>query len=93
MFSYLKKIFAPINPEPLQLDTSDLRNFSEEVVAYSKALQIHEFGVSTDGIATVRQMKNGRFRLLVNQNEVIGTYARRRDAIRGAERKGLYVSS
>jgi hypothetical protein len=53
----------------------------------------HEFGVSVDGIARIRQMKNGKFRLLVNQNEVVGTYARRRDAIRGAARKGLTVVS
>jgi hypothetical protein len=53
--------------------------------------ETHEFGVSTDGIATIRQMKNGKFRLLVNGNEVIGTYARLRDARRGATRKGLTV--
>lgn len=51
----------------------------------------HEFGVSEDGVATIRQMKNGKFRLLVNTNEVIGTYVRRRDAVRGATRKGLTV--
>lgn len=51
----------------------------------------HEFGESVGGIATIRKMKNGKFRLLVNQNEVIGTYARRRDAVRGATRKGLTV--
>jgi hypothetical protein len=53
----------------------------------------HEFGVSVDGIARIRQMKNGKFRLLVNGNEVIGTYARLRDARRGATRKGLIVVS
>jgi hypothetical protein len=51
----------------------------------------HEFGESVDGTATIRQMKNGKFRLLVNGNEVIGTYSRKRDAIRGADRKGLIV--
>lgn len=52
----------------------------------------HEFGESVDGVATIRQMKNGKFRLLVNTNEVIGTYARRRDAVRGATRKGLVIN-
>lgn len=53
----------------------------------------HEFGESVDGTATIRQMKNGKFRLLVNQNEVVGTYTRKRDAIRGALRKGLTVEN
>jgi hypothetical protein len=74
----VKKANATLNEE---LDLSDLRDFPED----------HEFGVSVDGIARIRQMKNGKFRLLVNQNEVVGTYARRRDAIRGADRKGLTV--
>lgn len=55
--------------------------------------ETHDFGVSVDGTARIRQMKNGKFRLLVNGNEVIGTYARKRDAIRGAARKGLTVVS
>lgn len=42
--------------------------------------------------ASIRQMKNGRFRLLENGNEVVGTYARRRDALRGATRRGLTVA-
>jgi hypothetical protein len=54
-------------------------------------LDDHEFGESVDGTARIRQMKNGKFRLLVNQNEVVGTYSRKRDAIRGAMRKGLTV--
>lgn len=45
-----------------------------------------------DNRATIRQMKNGRFRLLANINEVVGTYARERDARRGAARKGLVVA-
>ena len=45
-----------------------------------------------DNRATIRQMKNGRFRLLANVNEVVGTYNRRRDAVRGAKRKGLVVA-
>ena len=61
--------------------------------AEERPLQLddHEFGVSVDGFATIRQMKNGKFRLLVNGNEVVGTYGRKRDAIRGAARKGLFV--
>lgn len=89
MFKFFRSIFA----EPLvsvrvtkTIETlpphSDLIDFSED----------HEFGESVDGIASIRQMKNGKFRLLVNQNEVVGTYARRRDAIRGATRKGLTVT-
>jgi hypothetical protein len=39
--------------------------------------------------ATIRQMKNGKFRLLINTNEVVQTYSRRRDAVRGAERRGF----
>lgn len=42
--------------------------------------------------ASIRQMKNGRFRLLENGNEVVATYARRRDALRGASRRGLTVA-
>ena len=43
--------------------------------------------------ATITQMKNGKFRLLGGDfgNEVIQTYSRRRDAIRGAARRGLTV--
>ena len=81
MLEFLKE-YLYLRGHPLQLDTSDLRDFPEE----------HEFGVSTDGLATIRQMKNGKFRLLVNGNEIIGTYARLRDARRGATRKGLIVS-
>jgi hypothetical protein len=65
--------------------TSDIRPLQLETE--------REFGESVDGFATIRQMKNGKFRLLVNQNEVVGTYARKRDAIRGAARKGLTVVS
>jgi hypothetical protein len=77
MWNYLKSIFT----EPAATVT-----FTSTVTGES-----HEFGESVDGTATIRQMKNGKFRLLVNQNEVIGTYSRRRDALRGAERKGLTV--
>lgn len=42
--------------------------------------------------ASIRQMKNGRYRLLENGNEVVATYNRRRDAIRGAKRRGLEVT-
>jgi hypothetical protein len=41
---------------------------------------------------SIRQMKNGRYRLLENGNEVIGTYARYRDAVRGARRRGLEIT-
>ena len=78
MFGFIKTIFTA-ETAPLQL--SEPAPFED-----------HEFGVSVDGIATIRQMKNGKFRLLVNGNEVIGTYGRRRDAIRGAARKGLIVA-
>lgn len=42
--------------------------------------------------ASIRQMKNGRYRLLENGNEVVATYARYRDALRGAKRRGLEVT-
>lgn len=42
--------------------------------------------------SSIRQMKNGKFRLLTNYNEVVGTYSRRRDAVRGAARRGLTVA-
>lgn len=47
-----------------------------------------------DNRATIRQMKNGKFRLLSGPqgNEVVATYSRRRDAIRGAQRKGLSLT-
>jgi hypothetical protein len=47
-----------------------------------------------DNRATIRQMKNGKFRLLSGPqgNEVVATYSRRRDAIRGAQRKGLSLA-
>ena len=41
---------------------------------------------------SIRQMKNGRYRLLEKGNEVVATYARRRDAIQGAKRRGLVVA-
>jgi hypothetical protein len=50
---------------------------------------VHEY-IPT-AIAHIRQMKNGRYRLLENENEVVATYARYRDALRGAERRGLTV--
>jgi hypothetical protein len=83
MFKFLKNVFTA-DERPLQLETTE-----QEPGRF-----INEgFGgfVSADGTATIRQMKNGRFRLLVNQNEVVATYARRRDAIRGAARRGLTV--
>lgn len=80
MFKYIKSIFAPE-------DTFELTN------TFTGTEDETEFGVSRDGTARLRQMKNGKFRLLVNTNEVIGTYSRRRDAIRGAERKGLTIVS
>lgn len=40
----------------------------------------------------ITKMENGRFRLLTNGNEVVATYARKRDAERGAERRGLTVA-
>lgn len=79
MFNFLKSIFTA-EERPLQIDE-----------AWNGTRFEHEFGESVDGTATIRQMKNGKFRLLVNGNEVIGTYGRRRDAIRGATRKGLFV--
>ena len=77
MFNFIKNIFTA-EERPLQLEQDPLG-------------ADHEFGVSVDGFATIRQMKNGKFRLLVNGNEVIGTYSRLRDAKRGAARKGLFV--
>jgi hypothetical protein len=77
MLNFLKSIFTA-EERPLQLEQEP------------GASNTNEF-VSVDGLATIRQMKNGRFRLLVNQNEVLGTYARRRDAVRGATRRGLTV--
>lgn len=37
----------------------------------------------------IRQMKNGKFRLLVNGNEVVGTYTTHRGARVAAARRGL----
>lgn len=37
----------------------------------------------------IRQMKNGKFRLLVNGNEVVGTYSTHRGARVAAARRGL----
>ena len=42
--------------------------------------------------ASIQQMQNGKFRLLANGNELVATYARRRDAVRGAKRRGLEVA-
>lgn len=83
MFGFLKSIFTA-EERPLQLET----RVEQTPFGFD-----HEFGVSQDGTATIRQMKNGKFRLLVNGNEVIGTYGRLRDAKRGATRKGLTVVS
>jgi hypothetical protein len=49
---------------------------------------------SNTEFASIRQMKNGRFRLLGGEfgNEVLGTYSRRRDAVRGAARRGLTLA-
>lgn len=41
----------------------------------------------------IRQRKNGKFVLLANGNEVVAEYSRYRDAIRGADRRGIYVVS
>lgn len=41
----------------------------------------------------IRQMKNGRFRLLHNGNEVVATYNTYRSAVQGATRRGLKVSN
>lgn len=80
MLNFIKSIFTA-EERPLQLEQDPL-GFTN---------QPHEFGESVDGTARIRQMKNGKFRLLVNGNEVIGTYSRERDARRGATRKGLTV--
>lgn len=40
----------------------------------------------------IRQMKNGRWRLLVNGNEVVSTYSTRSGALQGAKRRGLTVT-
>jgi hypothetical protein len=78
MFNFLKTFFVGEQVEPVVFENI-------------KTGETHEFGESVDGTATIRQMKNGKFRLLVNGNEVIGTYGRLRDARRGASRKGLTV--
>jgi hypothetical protein len=88
MFSYLKSFFTAPG---LTIKVTNER-INEQEPGALLLTEEHEFGVSEDGTARIRQMKNGKFRLVVNQNEVIGTYARRRDAIRGAARKGLTVN-
>lgn len=88
MLKYIKSIFAPEAP----LFSVTVTKTVEQVPG-GTLTDPEEFGVSRDGIAHIRRMKNGKFRLLVNVNEVIGTYARLRDAKRGAERKGLTVVS
>jgi hypothetical protein len=47
--------------------------------------------VEQDPLGSIRQMKNGKYRLLVNENEVVATYSRYRDAVRGANRRGICV--
>lgn len=50
-------------------------------------------GANAHAVATIRQMKNGRYRLLSGEfgNEVVATYNRRPDAVRGAKRRGLEI--
>lgn len=57
-------------------------------------LETYGENMYNDTRATIRQMKNGKFRLLSGPygNEVVATYSRRRDAIRGAQRKGLSLT-
>jgi hypothetical protein len=63
------------------------RLFGEPVVEFTEQQPV-EF----TNAASIRQMKNGRYRLLENGNEVVATYARYRDALRGAKRRGLEVT-
>ena len=44
-------------------------------------------------VGYIREMKNGKFRLLNNGNELVGTYTRRRDAVRGAQRRGIRLAA
>ena len=47
----------------------------------------------TDMTATITKLNNGKFRLATrDQSAIFGTYSRRRDAVRGATRRGLTVA-
>lgn len=87
MFNRFKSFFST----PVLTLTTTVRTTTEQHPLGVTAEE-HEFGESVDGTARIRQMKNRKFRLLVNDNEVIGTYSRRRDAVRGALRRGLTVA-
>jgi hypothetical protein len=48
-------------------------------------------GFNPNGVY-IRQMKNGRFRLLKNGNEVVATYNSLSGARQGAKRRGLELT-
>jgi hypothetical protein len=42
--------------------------------------------------AQIQQADNGKFTLVARTGKVVGTYSRKRDAVRGAQRRGFKVA-
>lgn len=80
MFSFIKNLFTPPTQE----------------IVFIEGTKFTQTPLATDNsqvVATVRQRKNGKFLLCVNENEVVGEYTRMSSLKRGAARRGLTLEA
>jgi hypothetical protein len=82
MFNFIKNWFTP---QPF-LEFSVTQAFSPD----NATLVLTEADETPK--AEIKQRKNGKFLLCVNENEVVGEYTRRSSAIRAANRKGFTIN-
>lgn len=67
---------------------SKIADFVENVLNYFSG----EYTVGSTNVTTIKELGSGDFALLSPAGKTIQTYARHRDARRGARRRGLSVA-